>query len=156
MEKWSNSDEGSPDHAAIPEKPHTPAKSQLLDGYESGDLGDVSCAYATERPERDSPDTDSPPSDSNDLETDLRQSEATKGHGQGNGRGQSGGRGQQDKISGKTSLTCELVNPDSGGMMEVTVSLPSEELVRNILGEMWRYAHAYHISNSVSTCNGYK
>lgn len=47
--------------------------------------------------------------------------------------------------------TCKVINPESGETLEVAISLPSEELLQGVLREMWRYSHAYQISNSVST-----
>lgn len=56
------------------------------------------------------------------------------------------GRGLREQAG----LTCEAVDVATGESMEVSVSLPSPELLQAVLREMWRYCHAYHISNSVS------
>ena len=47
-------------------------------------------------------------------------------------------------------VTSEAVDVVSGETLQVTVSLPTFELLRDILRDMWRYCHAYHINNSVS------
>ena len=129
------------------------------DGYESGDLGDVSHACYTD--------------DIGGVEDDEREgvvgdSERTKkigGHAKKiDGRHQkhqhSSRHGLKDDKpgiqggggGGVISQTCELVNPGSDETSEVVVTLPSNELVQEIIQKMWRYCHAYHINNSVSKC----
>lgn len=43
-----------------------------------------------------------------------------------------------------------VLDAESGEPLDMVMSLPTPELVAKILKEMWRYCHAYHISNSVS------
>ena len=120
----------------------------------SGDLGDVSCDNATEG--------DTGLDDLNEDKIQARTHSNLGGRGGGEGRGQNveRGRGQdaemgcsQDVETGCGQELLEgrvkVVDPESGEAIEVTVSLPSQELVQDIMREMWRYCHAYHISNSV-------
>ena len=45
--------------------------------------------------------------------------------------------------------TCTVKGDKSGETSEVVVSVPNQKLLQDILHGMWRYCHAYHISNSV-------
>lgn len=159
-ETWSDSDDGDgesktqQDAEAASQDPCDPTHLQFQlkrDGYESGDLGDISHAYVTEPP--GSKDENS----EQELDKDISPFLSGSGHAQKNSghdqEGQSsGGHGRKRVNDGGGILhkMCELVNPDSGKTNEVVVSLPSEQLVQDILQTMWRYCHAYHISNSVS------
>lgn len=102
----------------------------------------MSCDYATEG---------APDPGDDDNTTDFVRREHPRAAGVGNvseRRGQNAakdeGRGQ-GVVEGKV----EVADPESGKAVEVAISLPSESLVRDILREMWRYCHSYHISNSV-------
>ena len=59
-EQWSDTDDGSPADQSEPSNSsdHPPQPLQSRDEYESGDLGDVSCAYVTEGPDKESSGSD--------------------------------------------------------------------------------------------------
>lgn len=60
-EQWSDSDGEPPTNNQAPSSSDIPDPSPPLqshDGYGSGDLGDVSCSYATEVPNKESSESD--------------------------------------------------------------------------------------------------
>ena len=153
-ETWSESDEE--DGAPKPGEGNLdPAHPQLQfqshdTAYESGDLGDVSCAYDVESrrpPEQKKRRRKVKHAPAKIVEDVNREEECDDG-----GRGQGEGRGQTLEGSGLDRSSCKLVDVETGEDLNVTPDFPSEELVKDILREMWRYCHSYHISNSVSSC----
>lgn len=59
-EEWSDSDaDSTADQSEFPNEPHLPVTQlRSCDGYESGDLGDISSAYVTEAPGREGESSD--------------------------------------------------------------------------------------------------
>ena len=145
-EEWSNSDEEeSPNVQSNPIAPLVldDLCLQSHDGYESGDLGDVSHAYVTEGPHKDSDSEHDEPIKENSNTTSITK-ERVEGCGQ-----EVEGRDQDGQVKREKKQVCSVVDSDSGETKEITIFLPTAELVQDILREMWRYCHAYHISNSV-------
>ncbi len=144
-EEWSSSDDDAIVDQSVPDIPtdvgHTHPNIQLRndedDGCGSGDLGDVSHAYVTDGPDRD---------EYNSSPEITRKDELPGGGGGGDK-----GRGLKTKEGGGVHMY-KMVDPDSGEVIkeDVTISLPSEDLVEKILRNMWPYCHSYTISNSVS------
>ena len=64
------------------------------------------------------------------------------------GRGQDveEGHGRGTEGTGLERSSCKVEETET----VAANSAPSEDLVRGVLREMWRYCRAYHISNSVS------
>ena len=120
------------------------------DGYSSGDLGDVSQYYVTEAPDEKDSDSDSGATPRKPLKVkpDLASSKEKSTN-------------PLDKPVMGASVTMETVAPtESRGDVvvkegaspgnEPVVDLPSENLVDKVLESIWKYCHAYHISNSVN------
>ena len=121
------------------------------DGYGSGDLGDVSHAYATEVAGTE---------DTNEPDEVRKRSPVASGSGKKMSRRAKKKRHRSSpqmkreggESAGLVCRTSEVVASDSGEICGKVVSPPSKELVQDILKNMWRYCHAYHIRNSVSVC----
>ena len=151
VEEWSDSadEQAAADQSepGISYHPHLVAE----DGYGSGDLGDVSHAYITEGPDMAEIDPDASPLP---VRTKIRNRNRDK-RANLKRRGQDESpdeyiRGEEEKGSMEKENTCKVIDPESGEALEVAISLPSKKLVEDILSEMWKHCHAYHISNSVS------
>lgn len=174
-ETWSDSDDGEDESTAqhgLGAEGTSHDQSDLAhlqfelkqDGYESGDLGDVSHAYNTDAPgglEGSEQEMGVSPllGDSGRVKTVGGRVKKISGRvkkigGQGHEHQHSNERHQKDDKNGRQggvlSQTCELVAPGSGVISEEMASPPRQELVSEILRTMWRYCHAYYISNSVS------
>ncbi len=140
-EEWSDSDaeDGKSEQKKSVESEEQPTFKLREDGYDSGDLGDVSMAYATE----------TPPPTSSDKEPSSKVLHKTKKKV----KKQEDVSSDEEVVEKREVLrtTCEVTNKQSGETSEVKISLPNQKLAEAILAGMWRYCHAYHISNTVST-----
>lgn len=144
VEDWADSESDSPvdqSHAQQPASPDETTCPLPHDGYASGDLGDVSCDHTLESPDSDS-DRDNGPNG-----VKLKNKNHSNVAGTGGVEGCGGGCVQDPVEVGVVTKGEEP--PLSRESAVLSVSLPTAELVQAILRSMWRYSHAYHISNSV-------
>lgn len=124
------------------------------DGYSSGDLGDVSQFYATEVPEEKESDSDTETTPKKDFmeRYTLVSKDADESSNQRGKMIQLDKPAVDGDLHVALDATAAAVGKDNDVVNEglPPQDLPSEELVDRVLNAMWRYCHAYQISNSVS------
>lgn len=120
------------------------------DGYSSGDLGDVSQYYVTEAPDEKDSDSDGGATPRKPLKVKFALASSKEKSTNPLDKPVMGASVTMETVAAAKSRDDVVVKEGASPGNEPDVDLPSEDLVDKVLESIWKYCHAYHISNSVN------